>query len=33
MIVPITDEQLRAACDSLGFNPLGVIEAELPEDM
>lgn len=33
MIVPITDEQLRAACDGLGFNPLGVIEAELPSDM
>lgn len=33
MIVPITDEQLRTACDGLGFNPLGVIEAELPSDM
>lgn len=26
----VTDEQLRAACDRLGLNPLGTIEAELP---
>lgn len=29
----VTDEQLRAACDRLGLNPLGTIEAELPDDM
>lgn len=33
MITPITDERLRIACDRLALNPLGIIDAELPEDM
>lgn len=33
MPTPITDEQLREACNRLAFNPLGTIEAELPADM
>lgn len=30
MTTPITDEQLREACNRLAFNPLGTIKAELP---
>jgi hypothetical protein len=32
-MTPITDEQLREACNQLAFNPLGTIEPELPADM
>lgn len=31
MFTPITDEQLREACNRLGLNPLGTIDAELPD--
>lgn len=32
-MITITDERLRIACERLALDPLGIIEAELPEDM